>query len=374
MRILHIGPDSQFLHYFVSRMEELSPGENELLVLTPQGPRAAPGTKAPVPTTELSDRPRYVPQAIARARTADVVIAHSMTQLAALVLAVLPPRVVTVWSGWGYDYYSDDRRGNGGLLGPETCDLMRDRTHAVDLRSRVRSAMVDLARRRTARRTDYFSAPVPIDLAIFAARFPGFSGSYQQLNYGDVNTTFAAGEMMVEGRDILVGNSATASCNHLEVFRALSGTNLEQRRVVVPLTYGDPWYRDALLVEGQRILGAQFHPVVDHLPLDQYLDLLGSCQIMVFNHRRQQALGNIGAALYQGAHVYLDERNPLFNWFRSRGVSIQSVESLSRRLPESPVEASILARNRAFLSEVWGPETVTRNLEQLLSRLREHIQ
>ncbi|MBU2695119.1 TDP-N-acetylfucosamine:lipid II N-acetylfucosaminyltransferase [Pimelobacter sp. 30-1] len=381
MRILHIGFDSHFVDYLVARFEQQQPGANELIVVSHTEPaereRAFAG-----PRTWLQPRAEHVVEVQEKAAAVDVVVVHAMTEFAALVCAELPSGVLLVWSGFGYDYYV----GESGvdLVGERTLALVQrtsggrqpDRNGKLVLeweRARLEPLAVDFVRQRAAARADYFSAPIDADLHVFARAFPGFAGEYRQLNYGDLASMAPTRDAVVTGDDILVGNSASWANNHLEAFRLLAKADLGDRRVVVPLTYGDDAYRDAVLAAGRRKLGERFHPLVDHLPIQEYLTLLGSCGVVLFNHRRQQGVGNIVAALQQGAHVYLDRRNPLFGWLRDRDVVVQPPRALLDQVPVGPVPDEQLDHNRRVLAETWSEDRVEANLRSLLEELEARL-
>ena len=74
-----------------------------------------------------------------------------------------------------------------------------------------------------------------------------------------------------------------------------------------PLTYGNGPYRDAVINAARECLGERFLPLVDFVSPDEYANLLRPCGHVVMNHRRQQAVGNIFAALWRGARVYLND-------------------------------------------------------------------
>lgn len=381
MRILHIGFDSHFVDYLVDRFERVAPGTGELITVS--------GIE-PVVRADGFSGPRHwvrpvaedVAEVLERASEADLVVVHAMSELAALVCAQLPPGPQLMWSGFGYDYYV----GASGeeLVGERTLNLVRrisggrrpDRYGKLVLDtelSRLEPLAVDVVRQKAAERADYFSAPVEADLAVFRRAFPGFAGTYQQLNYGDLGTLARTGDAVVTGDDILVGNSASFANNHVEAFRVLAKADLGERRVVVPLTYGDEAYRDGVLASGERRLGEHFHPIVEHLPIDEYLTLLGSCGITLLNHRRQQGVGNVVAALQQGSHLYLDRRNPLFGWLRSQGIAVRPVRGLLDEVPAGPVADEVLVRHRQVLADLWGPARVEANVRDLLDRVEARL-
>ena len=378
MKILHLGTESPFVDFLVSRFERVAPGANELVVVSQAEEPERSGDFTGPRTWLQRPRARQVEETVERGRDADLVVAHAMTGFAALVCTQLPPHVRVLWSGFGFDYYL----GASGedLAGPLTRQLLQaahggrepDRNGRMVLEGDdppLELLANDVVRQYAATRADYFSAPVDADLEVFTRAFPGFRGRYRQVNYGDVATTCRGADELATGSDILVGNSASWPNNHAEAFRTLAQTDLGDRRVVVPLTYGDPAYRDAVLEEGAKRLGKHFHPIVDHLPIDEYLALISSCGVALFQHRRQQALGNILAALYQGSTVYLDRRNPLFTWFRSHGVRVQPARTIRDGLPEGPVSPEVLARHRAVIEEHWSTERVEANIRALLDDL-----
>jgi len=45
------------------------------------------------------------------------------------------------------------------------------------------------------------------------------------------------------------------------------------------------------------IFREKFKPLVDFIPFDEYLNLLAKVDIAIFNHKRQQTMGNITTLL-----------------------------------------------------------------------------
>ncbi len=111
---------------------------------------------------------------------------------------------------------------------------------------------------------------------------------------------------------IQIGNSADPSNNHIEVLKKLEKYKDENIEIICPLSYGNIGYRDNIIREGNRIFGKKFIPLIDFLPFDEYLELLAKTDIAIFNHRRQQAMGNISTLLGLGKKVYI--RNDITTW------------------------------------------------------------
>ena len=175
---------------------------------------------------------------------------------------------------------------------------------------------------------------------------------------------------MCHGQNILLGNSASETNNHVEILGILSRHDLGSRKVIVPLSYGDHEYRSNIIEIGKRMLGNAFVPLVDYMPLHEYSSIVASCNVVIMNHLRQQALGNIGTALYQGAHVFLDPSNPVYQFFIEKKAIVQSTQNLlSGALPLAGLHADDISRNRSVLESFWGQEQVHANVAALLSKV-----
>lgn len=298
-----------------------------------------------------------------------IAIFHNVTFEVAGALAAAPSSVLRVWSGWGGDYYGTAIDSDAGLLGPRTRALratpMRRPTSWAG--RALYAARFGPVFRAAARAADVFSAPIPEDLQVFQNRFPSFRGQYSQLNYASVEQSIATGERRAVGRDILVGNSAAPINNHIETFEALAKHDLGDRRVIVPLSYGTPGYAAAVIRGGQTLLGDRFVALTDFMPLEAYNELLGECGIVVIGSQRQSAMGNILRALWQGAHIVLDRRNPVVEYLQQRGVSPLLLDEVARQgLPTAPVSPAHDAANLAFLDENWSQRVVVRNIRKLV--------
>ncbi|WP_083234102.1 TDP-N-acetylfucosamine:lipid II N-acetylfucosaminyltransferase [Candidatus Marithrix sp. Canyon 246] len=73
----------------------------------------------------------------------------------------------------------------------------------------------------------------------------------------------------------------------------------------VPLSYGDPKgvYIKEVISTGTKIFGDKFIPMTEFMDFDKYLNFLGSINITIFNHNRQQAMGNTITLLGFGKKV-----------------------------------------------------------------------
>jgi dTDP-N-acetylfucosamine:lipid II N-acetylfucosaminyltransferase len=367
--VTHLIPDTPFLPFVVDTFEAAAPGENAFHVYGASKGLERHRLPSHVPVnvieTGASDLV-HVGRAFAQSKVA---IVHTMSTFSAEAMRAAPSSTLKVWSGWGGDYYGTAFNGMSGLLGPRTSRLVRStrswreialRAHATPwLRRLYRDASVA---------TDIFSAPVPTDFAVFRHRFPKFGGQYHQLNYASVEDTYSVSPDQVTGRNILVGNSANPENNHLETLELLAQVGISDRQVIVPLSYGDLAYGDVIERAGRDLFGAMFIPVREFLPLQEYSRIVASCGVVVMGHRRQQALGNIARASWQGAHVFLDPRSPVVEFFRSVGMPVSTLDEL--RLHGVPVGERTqgeISYAREVARSLWGREVVLKNIRSLLA-------
>ena len=131
---------------------------------------------------------------------------------------------------------------------------------------------------------------------------------------------------------ILVGNSATPSNQHKEIFILLSRFSSEMFQVICPLSYGEEGYRREVIKDGIELLGDRFVPLIDYIEKEEYFRLIASASVCIFNHNRQQALGNIYAALALSAKVYLRKDTTMWKYLTKSGYQLFDVDDLKNEI------------------------------------------
>ena len=354
MKLLHLIVDDKFIDMAIREFEAVAPGQHEWLILG----SALQGKFV------KDERVRCVDSSgFARAVAApDVggVVCHVMTPMHLSAISRVPAHLQVVWVGWGYDYYGliNDAFPEG-LLQPATAALNAQLTASPAERA-VTSVLGHArpyrrpraAERDALARVDIFSPVIDTEYHLVRRHLPGFGARYMRWNYGTTEDDFVlpGAPVGVSGRNILAGNSATSTNNHLELFEQIRRIDdLAGRLIVTPLSYGDAAYRARVIQSGRALFGDAFVPLVDFMPKDQYIELLASCGHVMMNHVRQQALGNLVISGLMGATLHLDRANPLFNWLGSIGVPVRTIGSRDLA-PSSRAErdAQVEALQRAF--------------------------
>ncbi len=155
---------------------------------------------------------------------------------------------------------------------------------------------------------------------------------------------------------VVVGNSATPTNGHEEIFAYLSRFRDTGMEVYVPLSYGDPAYKQTVLAWGRDYLGDAFRPMEDFMEKETYFTHLAGCDIGIFNHNRQQAMGNITVMVSFGKKVYLRTDTPMWDRFRQGGaIAVYDVATLADTTYEdfASFPADIAARNIDEAEKMW---------------------
>lgn len=133
--------------------------------------------------------------------------------------------------------------------------------------------------------------------------------------------------------NIQVGNSADPTNNHLETLEKLLPFKEQDIAIHVPLSYGNQEYAQKVIKQGQEWFGDKFKPITKLIPFEEYLKLLGSIDIAIFNHRRPQALGNTITLLGLGKTVYVHGDTPQWSFFTDKGIVVGDTKLLANLKP-----------------------------------------
>ncbi|AXS82517.1 TDP-N-acetylfucosamine:lipid II N-acetylfucosaminyltransferase [Marinobacter sp. Arc7-DN-1] len=380
MKIIHIATDSKFIDHALPVFEKVFPNSNDVVVFT---------TKVPLEYTKLKpsrievkrrsyffNKPKLSEDLY---ETYDLVIFHSLGPLTFPELKNISHDVATVWLGWGYDYYSD-------CLSELPLFLDKTRILNVGLNSNYFKSMAVNCFRKLVKvfqiRTKKVCAIEKISVfsPVLPEEYEMVKGSrawksfpeYASWNYGTLEDNFVRGfeGESVAGDSILIGNSATLTGNHVEAFDLLRKLKIKGRRVIVPLSYGDAKLTKKLINMGAEYFGRDFEPLIDFMPLEDYVEIIKKCGYVIMNHVRQQAVGNIVIMLYLGARVFVRRENPVYDFFWKSGVVLSTIQELevNSDLLNQPLTQSERDSNREIISQYWSREKAYERTRELVKK------
>ena len=368
MKIVHLAQDEKFLPLARSMFEEAFPGASRFVVC--QRPGHPPTFLMP----DAQVRYRHplffrLPWLMPELWDADMVVIHAMTKHHARALRGVRRSSLVVWIGYGFDYY--------GLLAQHIGGYWLPHTEALLARLNLRQGYESASKKRIAQvadRVHVFSVN-PSETALLRTALPQLQASFHSLPSFTVEDTFAQGDADMDGPDVLLGQSASPHNNHLDAFELLRDSLPGTSRLIVPLSYGNQRYADHIEQVGRELFGDRFVPMRGWLPIAEYQRQIARCGVVVMNHRRQKAVGNISSALYRGAKVLLQRCNPLVDFFTELGAVVFLVDDLAADPAQAlqPLTEAQRQTNRQAIERRYGRAQVVARI-RALDGLREQHQ
>lgn len=155
--------------------------------------------------------------------------------------------------------------------------------------------------------------------------------------------------------NILLGNSAFHTNNHKDLIDKLASYSSKKIKIYCPLSYGPKKYAEEIEIYGKMILNDKFTTIKKILPLDQYLSFLEKIDIALFDHKRQQALGNTISLIQRGAKIYMDDKTSQFNLFTRLNIAVFSNKNFElSRLP-----SKLRYKNKANVEKFFSLDRLT---------------
>lgn len=313
----------------------------------------------------------------------DAVFLHSLFTMPIELIPKIDRKIKVFWFGWGYDMYTQPSLKPAiriPLNHEKTIEVMANHIsqekQGKTLYQRIngrRHRMIDRHHYEMAvRRVDYFSGVLPVEYDMIKNNWY-FKAKKVVYCYISLKTMDKYDNPLpyVEGRNILVGNSADANNNHLDVLPYLEKLDLSSRKVYVPLSYaGQPYYIDAVVDGYKKALGEKAILLMDFLPIDEYRSIVGSCGIAIFFHERQQAMGNVEMSLWNGCKVFLSETSVAYRYLKGKGFNVYTIQQdLNQEELDKPLTNVQRDENRKILYSIKCRKQILANLDNIYGEI-----
>lgn len=288
-----------------------------------------------------------------------------------VIIRHVPDNVKVAWSFWGGDIYgrSDLKKL---FLAPKTKTLFKFQEIKRFLRNRKKGFPYELPK-GLFNRIDYCLTDISEDMDFARNYLQNDTMKELWYNYYSIEETIGSlKEAVCNGDNILVNNSCSIEGNHIEAFAAVRRMPIGKRNVIVPLSYGESWLRRFLLRRGKRIFGDHFCPLISFLPRDDYNKYIKSCSVVVMNHYRPQAMGNILTSLWLGTRVYMSKKSLLYSFYKRIGCVLFSVEEdlkASNKSALLPLSDEEREKNRSILRSIYGRDVMQQRIKELVVEL-----
>lgn len=176
----------------------------------------------------------------------------------------------------------------------------------------------------------------------------------------------------VKGNNVLFCNSAAIKNNMFDAVLRMRQrgyrNHLKNRKVVMPVSYGESWVRNLMLKLGPRCFD-QFEPLMTFIPRKEYNTMMLNCSTLILPYYQPAGQGNIITAMWLGMRVYLSEKSIAYQFFKRIGVKIFSFESDFEKYGCDAMTVEETKYNRNVLREMFSKEHVVQSAKNLVNIL-----
>lgn len=379
MKIIHLTTDEKFIDGAMFLFNKAFPNQNELLVLKPPANPAIRYIKQSRIDFEIVKNKSTLETIKKYTSNADWVVIHGLNEVwADYIIENTSKKILYVV--WGAEVYGNPLLYNQPLLGDYTTQLAK-KIERKPLIQKIKDVINSfryrlpktnqneqwLKNKKALNKVENISVIYKEEIEFYKEnKIIREDTSFIKFGYYPIEYFTANIDENAElGNDIMIGNSSSLTNNHLEVFEKLKTLEVE-KNIVVPLSYGDKKLAKILIDEGKKMFGKQFKPITDFMPLDDYTRLIQSCGIVIMNQYRQQAVGNIITAVYLGVKVFLDKRNTIYQYLKSNGCHIYSLDDL-----KSINDLCVLSYSERQNNKLMLMGDISRN--ELISHLKANL-
>lgn len=376
IKILHFTPDEKFTDFAYENFESVAPSCNTFLIPS-LDKKLKYIKKTPVEFINIISLKN--PFFMKSLEKYDFIVLHSLNIFNQEVVAHASPCLKFVWIGMGFDYYDIIYEDCESLYQEQTKGIVQNlnnkRKTTNNLLGQLSKRLFykNLDKKTIVEKIDFFAPVLENEYGMVASKFSFNFPDYIDWNYGST-AKMIEGKMKhcnLNGNDILVGNSASPTSNHLEIFEFLKTQNLSRKKIICPLSYGDSEYASILKNKGRIYFGDIFLSIDEFMPYENYMNLISSCSNVIMNHHRQQGGGNVLAMLYLGAKVFLNEKNPMYSFYKEKGVIIFTTDELYNNpsLLDLHLSEEDIEKNRQILKLTFGEKIILNKTENLIKKV-----
>lgn len=377
--ILHITMNRNFVDYAVDLFEAVSPEQNEYILIENQKISKA----IPIDNSERIQIIEYGSAEYTRQEEKmgqyEGVVVHSLHKYYFSLIDAIPKNVPLVWIMFGTEVYNSFKEKFIASMQPKTKKLYFKLSLPVQetlncyYQYYIAKPKAEKRILSYANRIDFIALSQNETFEFL--KECGFKASFLDFTFYSIQKTLSdeLREALINGNNILIGNSASYTNNHLDIFELLEDLTIENREVIVPLSYGYKKVVNAVVRKGKEIWGDQFHPLLEYQERNDYNKTLLSCNVAIMNHLRPEARGNVFTSLWLGAKLYLNEDTIFYRQCISQGLIVESIqEKLNKDNPDAlkPLKSEQVRTNREILKSIYGGDVVLQQCNDLIRAIK----
>lgn len=343
---LHVFHDEKFTYPFIDFVNKYFSSDNHLFLVI--GKEVKPKISKWKNAEEIGVSFKSLKMLLKEMNASDKIFVHSLFTFSIVMLLFLQPWLLkkSYWVVWGGDLYEY-------------------RNRKANMKNRVK----EFFRAFVIKRFAGLVTEVKGDYNM-AEKWYGVQGSFY---YSFSYPSNLYKEILIPDKEkednvtyIQVGNSADPSNNHIEVFEELKEFANRDIQILVPLSYGNKEYAEKVEKRGKELFGEKFKALLQFIPYEDYLNILAKIDIAIFNHDRQQALGNITSLLSFGKKIYIRDDITTWRFCLDHELTVYSTNNEIGTLFE-PMNDEIRKKNQENTKKQFSLEKLIEDLDRIFA-------
>lgn len=287
----------------------------------------------------IADSSRFVLEFIDKNKV-DAVFFHSVSVVDWKLISKIPSNVVIIWWAWGYELYS-----KYGVLQPfininqykkYTSEYLAYDNNMLKVAKECIKSIARFTKSlyyanykiKALKNINYIKTVTNVEFSVLHSIS---SLSHMRNFHGPVDLSSRINPLTIAFKKpgiILIGNSASATNNHLDIIYKINLLNISDRKIIVPLSYGDTKYKVFLknTIRNNPEISLNIEYLESFLDVDEYNNLFTRVSHAVFGVIRQQAMGNIRLCLLNGVKIFLFRESIAYKELKNKGYVVFSIE------------------------------------------------
>lgn len=344
-------PDDKFLDYYIQMSERFMPGRSSYIVFSDNDQLRFIKSQNPN-LIVLSRTETNFNEVLEKLKGVKSIVFHSFQNSLYSFIQRVPKDIKKIWVFWGFDGY--------GAL-PKNSFLRTLSSLASYKKSIIGyskfifniliGSVVTKSNKRARsiiKQMDYCATWIDADYEL--AKIYNSQIKHLPFNYytRELMEVDSASIEKADVNKILLGNSASPNNNHIEALKYLDKIKFKGK-IICSLSYsGTKTYVDNVCKLGEQLFGANFIPLRNFMPLNEYHAIINSCGIVWMNHKRQQAAGNLLVSFIGQKIIIFDKINPMKTTFNKWGLTFFD-KTILTDLSSVPLES--LKKNREIVNQ-----------------------
>jgi len=384
-KFIHISTDEKFINSAYWQFSKCFPEQNLFFILLDNVNENPTFVNLNSDFIPVEKDPEVLVSILKNIDGGEIFIFHGLSYSVSLVANILPAKYIKIWVLFGKEIYSNPLMfKQSQLYGPRTYKKFVKKSENESFVISIRKFAGKYYRRilgqvrgknevikEAIQSMDYCALPYQEEFQLIQ-RITRTDLKNIKFSYYPIEKMLKDSSARVKSNNILIGNSASFTNNHLEVFEILKTLPLKNQEIIAPLSYGNEDYGTQIAKIGNDFFGNKFFPLKEFLPLHEYNQHISRCGIVIMNHYRQQAVGNVFTLIWMGAKVFLNEKNTLYTYLKRIGIVVFSISQ--DLIPQNLSCLEVLPlvdqnKNREILTMEISQDVLLKNLKNQIEQI-----